>query len=102
MGVPGEVTSDAGVSPLKRASFWRRVGAAFLRMWGLWLVGFLLRFPWPYYIGLVAAAALLVDHWRLIRTRKREDCFRAFRRSHWIGAAVFGGILLPRVLHEIR
>ena len=65
-------------------------------------IGFVLRFPWPYYVGLVVAAALLVDHWRLIRTRKREDCFRAFRRSHWIGAAVFGGILLPRVLYEIR
>ena len=65
-------------------------------------VGFVLRFPWPYYIGLVVAAALLLDHWRLIRTRKREDCFRAFRRSHWIGFAVFGGILLPRVLNEIR
>ena len=65
-------------------------------------VGFAMRFSWPYYIGLVVAASLLVDHWRLIRTRKREDCFRAFRRSHWIGAAVFGGILLPRVLNAIR
>jgi len=45
-----------------------------------------------------SAAALLVDHWRLIRTRKREDCFRAFRRSHWIGAAVFGGILASTLL----
>lgn len=61
-------------------------------------VGFALRFPWPYYTGLVAAAAMLVHHWRLIRGRKREDCFRAFVHSHWIGAAVFGGILLPMVL----
>src|SRR5258706_1046157 len=61
-------------------------------------VGLALRFPWPYYTGLAVAAALLVDHWRLIRHRKREDCFRAFRRSHWIGAAGVGRIVAPIAL----
>jgi 4-hydroxybenzoate polyprenyltransferase len=61
-------------------------------------VAFALRFPWPVYTGLAVAAAMIVHHWRLIRGRRREDCFRAFRHSHWIGAAVFGGIVLPMVL----
>jgi hypothetical protein len=32
------------------------------------------------------ALVLVAHHWWLIRSRKREDCFRAFRYSHWIGA----------------
>ncbi len=42
MGIPGEIASDPSVSPLTRPSFRRRVVAAFLRMWGLWLIGLLL------------------------------------------------------------
>ena len=58
-------------------------------------IGYNLRYPWPYYAGLAVAAVLIVHHWRLIRGRRREDCFRAFRYSHWIGAAVFAGIAAP-------
>jgi 4-hydroxybenzoate polyprenyltransferase len=29
----------------------------------------------------------------LIRTRSREGCFRAFRLNHWLGFAVFAGIV---------
>jgi len=61
-------------------------------------VGFALRLPWLYYVGLAVALSMLVHHWRLIRGRTREGCFRAFRHSHWIGASVFGGILLPVAL----
>ena len=61
-------------------------------------IGMALRLPWLYDLGLLAAASMLVHHWRLIRGRTRDGCFRAFRHSHWIGAAVFAGILLPVVL----
>ena len=61
-------------------------------------VGWRLHFPWPYYAGLCIAALLVIHHGWLIRGRKREDCFRAFRYSHWIGAAVFGGIASPALL----
>ncbi len=44
-----ELPGDAGVSPLRRPSFWRRAGAAFLRLWGLWLVGLLLLTVPPIY-----------------------------------------------------
>jgi hypothetical protein len=42
VAVHGEHTGDAGLPPLKRPSFRRRVLAAFLRQWGLILVGLLL------------------------------------------------------------
>jgi len=61
-------------------------------------IGWRLNFPWPYYAGLWLALLLVFHHWLLIRSRKREDCFRAFRYSHWIGAAVFAGILAPMVI----
>jgi len=47
-----------------------------------------------YYAGLVAAASMAAYHYRLIRTRTREGCFKAFRHNNWLGAAVFAGILL--------
>ena len=49
---------------------------------------------WPFYAGLACAAALAAWHWRLIRGRSRDGCFKAFMHSHWIGGAVFAGIAL--------
>jgi 4-hydroxybenzoate polyprenyltransferase len=31
-------------------------------------------------------------HYRLIRGRGREDCFRAFTQNNWVGAAIFAGM----------
>ena len=56
-----------------------------------WL-GVLLSLRWPYYAGLAAAAVIAVWHWRLIRTRTREGCFRAFRHNNVLGAVIFAGI----------
>ncbi|HEX7559700.1 MAG TPA: 4-hydroxybenzoate octaprenyltransferase, partial [Usitatibacter sp.] len=33
-------------------------------------------------------------HYRWIRGRSREGCFRAFLGNNWVGAAVFLGIVL--------
>ena len=41
-------------------------------------------------IGVAAAQALW--HWRLIRDRTREGCFKAFRLNHWLGFTVFAGV----------
>ena len=54
-----------------------------------------------YYAGLAAAAALAGFHYRLIRDRSREGCFRAFRHNHWIGMAVFAGVLLDHLPKDI-
>ena len=47
-----------------------------------------------YYAGLAAAAGCALWHWRLIRGRARDGCFRAFLHNHWLGFAVFAGIAL--------
>ena len=49
---------------------------------------------WPYYAGLAAAAGMMIYHWRLIRDRSREGCFKAFRHNNWVGAAIFAGLVL--------
>jgi len=57
-----------------------------------WL-GLALRLHWPHFAGLALAATLVGYHFRLIRGRTREGCFKAFRHSGWVGAAVLGGII---------
>jgi 4-hydroxybenzoate polyprenyltransferase len=58
-----------------------------------WL-GLRLDLPWPYYAALAVAAAMSVYHWRLIRGRTPEGCFKAFLHNNWLGGAVFVGIVL--------
>lgn len=47
-----------------------------------------------YYAGIMVAAACAVWHWRLIRHRQRDRCFKAFLHNHWLGFALFAGIVL--------
>ena len=56
------------------------------------VAGRLAQLGWPYYAGLTVAAAVMGYHFRLIRGRTREGCFRAFRHNNWVGVAVFCGI----------
>ncbi len=53
--------------------------------------------PW-FAAGVAAAAAQVLWHARLIRDRTREGCFRAFRLNHWLGATLFGGLVLQQAL----
>lgn len=46
-----------------------------------------------FYVALGAVLAQVAWHWRLIKGRTREGCFRAFRENHWIGFTVFLGIV---------
>ncbi len=55
---------------------------------------------WPYYAGLAVAWAMMVYHWRLIRGRSREGCFRAFMHNNWVGAAIFAGIVASFLVQE--
>jgi 4-hydroxybenzoate polyprenyltransferase len=64
--------------------------AAFLAIWVAALAP--RQLGWPFHLGVAAAAAQAVVHWRWIRGRTREGCFRAFRLNHWVGFAVFAGI----------
>ena len=65
--------------------------AAYLLVWAA--VGMNLRMGWPYFAGLVVAALVACWHFTLIRGRSREGCFRAFRLNHWLGLAVFAGVV---------
>lgn len=56
-------------------------------------VGIGLRLSWPFYAGLTVAAGLMLYHYRLIRDRTRDGCFRAFRHNNWVGAAIFAGVV---------
>ena len=49
-------------------------------------------------LGVAAAAAQAVWHFTLIRHRRRDDCFRAFRANHWVGFAIFAGTALDLAL----
>lgn len=46
-----------------------------------------------YYLGLIGAAGLAAYHYRLIRSRDRADCFKAFNHNNWVGASIFAGLL---------
>jgi 4-hydroxybenzoate polyprenyltransferase len=46
---------------------------------------------------LLVALAQVVWHWRLIKDRTREGCFKAFRQNHWLGFTVFVGVVLGLV-----
>jgi 4-hydroxybenzoate polyprenyltransferase len=45
-----------------------------------------------FYIAIIPALAQVLWHYRLIRGRSRDGCFRAFRLNHWLGFTVFAGI----------
>ncbi len=66
--------------------------AAYLAVWAM--VGVQLQLSAPYFAGLIVAALISGWHFTLIRSRSRDGCFRAFRLNHWLGFAVFAGVML--------
>jgi 4-hydroxybenzoate polyprenyltransferase len=68
-----------------------------LAVWS-WVVAPLVQ-GWGWWLGVTAAAAQAIWHFTLIRHRTRDGCFKAFRLNHWVGFALFAGIVvsyLPR------
>jgi len=47
-----------------------------------------------FWLGWGLAIACAIYHLKLVATRKREDCFKAFRHNNWLGGFLFLGILL--------
>jgi 4-hydroxybenzoate polyprenyltransferase len=72
--------------------------AAYLLSW-LYL-GLKLGLGAAYAVGIVAAALQAGWHFTLIWGRTRDGCFRAFRANHWLGAAVFAGVVLSFLLNS--
>ena len=65
--------------------------AAYLALWAA--IGVHLGLGAAYFAGIASAAALAGWHFTLIRDRSRDGCLRAFRLNHWVGLAVFAGVV---------
>jgi 4-hydroxybenzoate polyprenyltransferase len=50
-----------------------------------------------YFLGVGIVALLVLYHQWLIRSRDRNSCFKAFLHNHWLGAAIFFGIILDYI-----
>ena len=61
---------------------------------GMTALGALRQLGLPYYLGVAAAAALLIYQQWLCRDREPTNCLRAFFNNNWAGAAIFCGLLL--------
>ncbi|MES2482765.1 MAG: 4-hydroxybenzoate octaprenyltransferase [Pseudomonadota bacterium] len=70
--------------------------ALFLALWALVLASRVAAAPLA--LAWAAAAAQAVWHYTMIRDRRREGCFRAFRLNHWLGFTVFAGVVLGYAL----
>ncbi len=57
-------------------------------------VGYIVELHWTYYIGIAIAAIIALYHYKLIKNRERNACFKAFLHNNWFGAAIFLGFLL--------
>ena len=60
----------------------------------LCLIGYQAELGFAYYAGVAVAALLAVYQQRLIYTRERDGCFKAFLNNNFFGMAVFLGMLL--------
>ncbi len=58
------------------------------------VLGFFLQFNAWFYVGLLAAAALMIYQYFLTRHREPARCFQAFRNNNWVGLVIFVGIVL--------
>jgi len=65
---------------------------AYLGLWTGVLWGRVQHAVWL--VMLLVALAQVFWHWRLIKDRTREGCFKAFRLNHWLGFTVFAGVVL--------
>ena len=66
--------------------------ALYLGLWSWAVLPLANSLAW--WLGVAAAAAQVLWHYTLIRTRTREGCFQAFRVNHWVGCALFTGLVV--------
>ncbi len=70
--------------------------AAYLVSWA-WLGRSLGLGAW-FLAGIGVAGLQAAWHYTLIRHRSRDGCFKAFRLNHWLGFAVFAGVVVDLAL----
>lgn len=72
-------------------------GLQWLVLLSLFLIGLTLDYNLWFYAALLLASALVVYQVKLIQSRERDACFRAFINNNWFGLVIFLGILLQRI-----
>jgi 4-hydroxybenzoate polyprenyltransferase len=71
------------------------VALGYLLYLSIWTIALFRTTQPAIYLGAISLAALQAGwHLWLIRKRRRDDCFRAFRLNHWLGFTLFAGIAL--------
>jgi 4-hydroxybenzoate polyprenyltransferase len=65
-------------------------------------VGYLLHLGLFFHISLLIAACIAAYHYTLIRTRQRDNCFKAFLHNNWFGAIIFAGIALQEFIAHAK
>ena len=69
--------------------------ACYLLYLAIWSLALLQHGLSPVFLAAMGLALLQVLwHYRMIRSRSRAGCFKAFRLNHWLGFTVFLGIAL--------
>ena len=69
--------------------------ACYLLYLAIWSLALLQHGLSPVFLAAMGLALLQVLwHYRMIRSRSRSGCFKAFRLNHWLGFTVFLGIAL--------
>lgn len=53
---------------------------------------------WGFILAWIAAASQSARLVLMIRDRKRKACYQAFKENHWIGATLFGGVVVDSLL----
>jgi 4-hydroxybenzoate polyprenyltransferase len=84
-------------------TFGRLDVAAVMGSYGIYLAAWLALglaqgLSWPFALGVLAGLVQALWHYTLIRGRTRDGCFRAFRANHWVGFALFAGVVLDFLL----
>ena len=63
-------------------------------------IGWISHYGMAYFIGLAAAAVMMIYHYFLIRERVRVRCFKAFMHNNWVGAVIFAGLFVDALLRS--
>ena len=61
------------------------------------MVGSQLELSFIYYIGVLVTLGLFLYQQHLVRDRQAAACLQAFLNNNWVGAALFGGIVMHYV-----
>jgi 4-hydroxybenzoate polyprenyltransferase len=76
-------------------------GLQVLMLLALTLIGQMAELGGWYFAAVVVVAILMAYHQWLARERRPEGCFKAFRHNHYIGMAVFIGIVLDYTFRPV-